>query len=231
MSDLLNSIIWHPIPDDQFVNKVFDKHQIYVHHTASSRDPYGVVDWWRKTEEAVSTAFVIAGKEGKRKDGKAWNDGDIVQCFSSKKGGWHLGLKQSHLNAGKPGNKTSTWLNMHTIGIEICNWGQLTKTSNGFKTYAGTIVKDEDVVEYSDKFRGYQFYERYTDAQLENTRQLLRYLCDVYEIDPKFKGMEIFDIDKRALRGENGIWTHVSVRPDKFDCHPQPELVQMLQSL
>ena len=28
-----------------------------------------------------------------------------------------------------------------------------------------------------------------------------------------------------------GLWTHTNVRKDKFDCFPQPELVEMLKGL
>jgi len=34
-----------------------------------------------------------------------------------------------------------------------------------------------------------------------------------------------------ALDGKAGIWTHVSYRYDKSDCHPQPELINMLKTL
>ena len=41
----------------------------------------------------------------------------------------------------------------------------------------------------------------------------------------------MWDISDKALAGEAGVWTHVSFRTDKSDCHPQPELIQMLKSL
>jgi len=28
-----------------------------------------------------------------------------------------------------------------------------------------------------------------------------------------------------------GVWTHVSYRSDKSDCHPDPNLIQMLKTL
>jgi hypothetical protein len=33
------------------------------------------------------------------------------------------------------------------------------------------------------------------------------------------------------LRGDKGIFTHVSYRKDKRDCHPQKELVEILKSI
>jgi N-acetyl-anhydromuramyl-L-alanine amidase AmpD len=226
----LDEIVWRPQPDSQYVNEDFEKHQIVLHHTAGEADPASVIEWWNKTSERVGTAFIIAGHAPTN---AKWKDGQIWQAFGSAKAAWHLGVNQKHLNVAKPGAKSATWLNMNTIGCELTCWGQLTPSIKGFKTYEGNIIPDDQVIEYTTPFRGYHFYHKYTPTQLENTRKLLVYLCDRYAIDRKFKGMEIFDVDKRALRGENGIFTHVSYRPpgEKWDCHPQPDLIDMLQSL
>jgi N-acetyl-anhydromuramyl-L-alanine amidase AmpD len=226
----LDEIVWRPQPDSQYVNEDFEKHQIYLHHTAGGANPKEAIGWWNKTKERVGTAFLIAGHAP---TGAEWKDGQIWQAFGSAKAAWHLGLTEKHLKIAQPGAKTSTWLNMSSIGCELTCWGQLTESSKGFKTYEGNIIPDDQVIEYSTPFRGYSFYHRYSNGQIEGTRKLLLYLCERYNIDKRFKGMEMFDIDKRALKGENGIWTHVSVRPmgEKWDCHPQPDLIDMLQSL
>ena len=41
----------------------------------------------------------------------------------------------------------------------------------------------------------------------------------------------MWDISENALRGDEGIFTHASVRSDVTDCHPQPEFVRMLMEL
>lgn len=41
----------------------------------------------------------------------------------------------------------------------------------------------------------------------------------------------MFDICTRAMDGENGIFTHTSVRSEKFDFSPQPKLIKMLQEI
>ncbi|MBW3546090.1 MAG: N-acetylmuramoyl-L-alanine amidase [Bacteroidetes bacterium] len=225
MQYILENIKSTPLPTNQYINEVVSKDQIFIHHTASSASPVGVLDWWATTPDRVGTAFIIAGA-GRVTSG--WKDGDIHQCFHSSKWGWHLGLKGSHLVRG---GRSSRDLNAKSIGIEICNWGWLTLKNDKFYSYVDSVVPESRVVEYDSLYKGKRYYEKYTDAQLENTRKLLIYLSSKYEIDPKFKGPEIFDIDRRCLMGESGIWTHTSVRPDKFDCHPQPELIQMLESL
>lgn len=228
MSNFVESITQAQLSKNQYVDEIFDKQQIYLHHTASSPDPFGVIEWWQSNKDRIATAFIIAGNSGVM---KRWKDGEIVQCFSSKKGAWHLGVSRADLARGEPGSKTSTMLNLNSVGIELCNWGYLIQKNGKFITYEGNAVPENQICEYTTPFRGYKHYQKYTDAQIESMRKLLMYLCDLYSIEKKFKGKEIFDIDKRALRGENGIFTHVSVRVDKFDCHPQPELIQMLESL
>ena len=46
--------------------------------------------------------------------------------------------------------------------------------------------------------------------------------------NPKGTG---FELNTDALAGKPGIWSHTSVRKDKFDVHPQDELIAMLKSL
>lgn len=222
------NLTFDPLPDNQFKKEITTKTQVYLHHTASSPDPIGVKEWWISNGEAVSTSFIIGGKFSKRKDGRVWKDGEIFQCFSTKYWGWHLGLKAKHLIAG---GKSSLDLNRNAIGIEICNWGGLTLKNGKFYTYAGNTIPKADVIELDAPFRGYKFWQKYTPAQIESTKNILLYCNKTWGIDIKYKGDAIFDIDKRALMGENGVWTHCSVRPDKSDIFPQKEMIEMLRSL
>lgn len=217
-----------PFAPQHFMDETSNKKQIYIHHTASSPNPYGVVKWWETTPERVATSFIIGGSPG---SSPTWKNGDIIQVFSSSKWGWHLGVKKEHLAKGGPKAKSNTELNKESIGIEICSWGQLTHTPDGFKNYAGGKVPDWEVCELSQPYRGFKYYQKYTPEQLQNTFDLLKFLCDKWQIPSKFKGLRMFDICPEALQGEPGIWTHTSVRPDKFDCFPQPELISMLSAL
>jgi N-acetyl-anhydromuramyl-L-alanine amidase AmpD len=223
---VLQKIIPKFLDEDQYIKEEVPKVQIYLHHTASSPDPYGVFKWWAQTPERIATAFIIG-----RGTGTTWKDGDIIQAFNSSHWAWHLGLKPSHLAVGGVGAKTNKYLNSRSIGIEICSWGQLTKTDKGFISYAGTIVPDVDVVELPMSYRGFRYYQAYTDAQLDSVRELVLYLGNKWKIPTAFKGPEMFNVCPKALQGEPGVWTHTSVRPDKNDCFPQPQLIEMLKSL
>jgi hypothetical protein len=41
----------------------------------------------------------------------------------------------------------------------------------------------------------------------------------------------MWDISANALKGVNGIYTHVSYRSDKNDCSPQFNLIETLKTL
>jgi hypothetical protein len=185
------------------------------------------MEYWESNAERVGTSLIVAGTPPKSVT--AWKDGDIVQCFSTKYWAYHLGLKASHLPVG---SKSSKFLNSNAIGIELCNWGLLTMKKDGSVMNAyGKTVPENQITEFSAPYRGSKYYHTYTDAQLESTRQLLIFLGQRWDIPVKFKGINMFEIDVRCQKGESGVWTHTSIRPDKSDCSPQPNLIQMLNSL
>lgn len=218
----LSEIVNVQFPDNQYFKEEFKKTQIYLHHTAGNPSGTGVFSYWDDNTEKVATCVAISGK------GKGTVDGQIVQGFSSKFWAYHLGLKQDIFT--KTGVKYQS-LDKISIGIEICNWGFVTKTERGWETYVGALIPETEVVEYEQPFKGHKHYQRYTDAQIESVYKLLKHWGKTYGIDTKFKGEAIFGIDERALKGESGIFTHNSVRADKTDIHPQKEVIQMLKAL
>jgi N-acetyl-anhydromuramyl-L-alanine amidase AmpD len=221
----INKIIQYNLPDHQYYSEVLRKTQIYIHHTAGNSNPLLVVDSWKQTPEKISTAFVIAGKPDKS---KSYQDGDIVQGFSSKYWSYHLGIKKEIFQSRNIEYKP---LDKYSIGIELCNWGYLKKGQDGkFRTYVNSIVPEEEAIKLDTPFRRYEYWHNYTDAQINALRDLLVYLCDKFNI-PKTYNEDMWDVSNKALSGESGIWTHVSVRSDKTDCYPHTKLVTMLKSL
>jgi len=215
----LSEIIQVDFPNDQYIREAYDKNQIVLHHTVSGQGVNGDIAWWRKTTARVGTAIIVG-----------W-DGKIYQCFSSKYWAYHLGLKTSN-------NKS---LNRGSIGIEIDAWGGLVRTNRQWypakwdkdlkKFVANTRVAPiQNVQVYPNGFRGFYGFEKYTEKQIEAVRQLLVFWNERYDI-PLDYHEDMWDISDNALAGKDGIWTHVSYRKDKSDCHPQPELIQMLKSL
>ena len=226
----LSRIKMDKLTSKEYFREANPKKQIYLHHTVSHPSPKNDVNTWRRLPYRIGTCILIAGKPYPKED--YYVDGDIYQCFSSKYWAYHLG---SHARGNKIPiqfkNRANTRkLERGSIAIEICNAGWLTWERGKFYSSFRTVVPEEEVIEYVDKYRGQRFYHKYTEAQIESLRQLLVFFCEKYDI-PKTYQPDMWDISENALGGNPGIFTHTSVRSDKTDCHPQPELVNMLMNL
>lgn len=119
-----------------------------------------------------------------------------------------------------------------SIGIEICNYGPLTLKGDQFFNWVNKPINQSEVVELDKPFRGYKYWERYTDAQIESLRSLILYLSNKWQIDIQ-KGIydeNWFDLNE-AWFTTGGLRSHTQVRKDKFDIFPQKEMIQMLMSL
>lgn len=205
-------------PDNQYVQAIYPKKQIVLHHTASGRGAEGDIRYWKSTKPRIATSIVID-----------WT-GVLLQCFNSKYFGYHLGVGGKG-NKIDPKYKTDQhWYDKHSIGIEIDAWGQLEYKNGKFHCWTGKEISEDRVVEYPDKFRGFQFYEKYTDAQIRSVEALLLWWNYKYGIPLDYSDA-IFDINENALRKRSGVYTHCSYRTDKFDIHPQSEMIAMLKGL
>lgn len=214
---LMQKIDMVDFPKDQYYRAKTEKYQIYLHHTVSpGHSAKGDINYWLSTKSRIATHVIID------------QNGQIWQCFSSKYWAHHLGIKTEvfqKLNL----ESLNLYLNKHSLSIELDSLGPL-HADGSSKAYGSRCRQHGGIVEYTDKYRGFQYFERYTDAQLESLQMLLKYWSGVYEIDTTYRD-EMWDVSKIALSGKSGIWTHTSVRPDKSDCHPQEELIQILKSL
>ena len=222
--DKTRDLTYYNFPSSQYIQEEHEKSQIYLHHTAGNSSATGVFKYWETTSERVATCIVIAGKPGKK---DFFKDGDIVQGFASRHFGYHLGLKEATFQKNGVPYKS---LDKISIGIEICNWGQLTHKNGKFYNWVNKLVPEGEVIELETPHRNHKYYHNYTDAQIASTEKLLRYWGSRYNI-PLAYNPDIFDMCKRALKGEPGVYTHNSVRYDKVDIYPHPKLVQMLKSL
>jgi N-acetyl-anhydromuramyl-L-alanine amidase AmpD len=206
-------------PITQYLREEHPKKQIYLHHTAGRSNGENTFKWWASNPERVATCVCISGLGAV--------DGQIVQGYSSKYWAYHLGVKRSVFDAyGVP----YTNLDKYSIGIEICNWGQLSFTGGKFYNYVGGEVPEKEVIKLDVPYKRHIYFHNYTDAQIESVRQLLVLWNQRYNIPLKYNE-DIWTVTQRALRGEAGVFTHNSVRADKIDIYPHPKMIQMLKSL
>jgi N-acetyl-anhydromuramyl-L-alanine amidase AmpD len=214
------------LTEEQYFKVETPKKMIFLHHTAGNASAINTARFWQQDSAKIATSFIIAGAVKPSPNGE--KDGDIIQCFGSKYYAYHLGLKQELFQAmGVPYQS----IDKISIGIEICNWGQLTKNEAGsFKNYVGGLVPANEVTELETPFKGFKYFHSYTDAQIQATKDLVTYLCDKFQIS-KVYNPDIFDLTKRAFMGENGIYSHNAVRRDKVDVYPCPRMIAMLKSL
>jgi hypothetical protein len=210
-------------PATQYLQEEHPKKQIYLHHTAGNADAEATFRGWAGNADRIATCVSISGKIA----GKPELDGQIVQGFSSKFWAYHLGIPESVFAAYKIPYQR---LDKISIGIEICNWGQLTKQGNKFINYVGREVPANEVCELATPYKGHKYFHNYTDAQIESVKQLLLLWKDKYGI-PLTYNEDIWAVTPRALKGEAGVFTHNSVRKDKVDIYPHPKMIEMLKSL
>ena len=225
MSLDLNKIKQVPLKETQYIKEEIKKSQIVLHHTAGNSSGVGTIRMWDTDNRGrIATCVTISGK-GQSKD---TYDGEICQAFSSRHWAYHLGIKPDVFRSR--GIKYQS-LDKISIGIEICNWGPLEKVGNKFFNYVDREVPFDQVCELEKPYKGFKYYHAYTDAQIESVRQLLLYWKDIYGIDLTYREQDMWQVSDRALKGENGVYTHNSYRRDKTDISPQPKMIEMLKSL
>lgn len=176
------------LPENEYYPAEYDKKTIILHHTAGSHRPDWVVSAWDRDQTRggkplrVATQYVIGGKS--TRDGNTDWDGKIIEAFPVKSWAHHLGTK----------NSNNTQLNKIAIGIEICNYGPLTKSADGdFFTYVNSRVPEEDVVDLGKNWKGYRYYQKYTEAQIESVKFLIEKFAEDFNIDIKKGMLELFE--------------------------------------
>lgn len=226
MSELdLKKIKQVPLSDKQYVKEETKKVQIVLHHTAGNSSGVSTIKMWDADDRGrIATCVTVSGK------GVSTNtfDGEICQAFSSKNWAYHLGIKPDVFRAQGLPYKS---LDPISIGIEICNWGPLTKKGDKFYNYVDRLVPNDQVCTLEKPYKGFVHYHAYTDAQLESVRQLLVYWGKLWNIPLIYNEQDMWQVSKNALSAVPGVYTHNSYRKDKTDISPQPKMIEMLKSL
>lgn len=216
MSDILKKIVSIPFAGNYYKVE-HEKKQVVLHHTVSGGSAKAVASYWGHLKARIATCIIID---------KA---GVPHQLFSSKYWGGHIGNVRSQFKKFD----IPIWnISKHSIGVEIISWGGLKKIDNKFYNCYGGEVKDANITYFEEGFRGFNYFDSYTEEQIQTLKKLLIFWNKRYGIPLDYQGYDdIFDISEKALKGEKGIFGHCSYRPDKSDIFPQKEMIEMLESL
>lgn len=129
---------------------------LVTHYTASDSFE-NVIKRFADPTTKVSAHFVVG------------RDGKVAQCVSLNKVAYHAGTSQW---------KNIVGLNGHSFGIEMCNFGPLTKKGQDWFTWTGKKLPNDDI--YIDpKGKGWQMYPH---AQLEAVYDIAKELTEQYNL-------------------------------------------------
>lgn len=224
MSLDLKKIKQVPLRESQYFKEETPKRQIVLHHTAGGPSAINVISSWDADDRGrIATPIVISGPNA-----KGTYDGEICQAFSSRHWAYHLGIKPEVFRAYKVSYQK---LDKIAIGIEICNWGQLTLKNGKYYNYVDREVPANQVTTLETPYKGFKYFHRYSDAQIQSVKDLLVYWKGVYNIDLTYNYDQMFTVNTKALKGENGLYSHNSYRKDKIDIYPCPRMIEMLKTL
>lgn len=205
-----------PLKGGQYYPVNYDKFAIALHHTAGG-SIIEAFNWWNQTKEVVGTPYGIE------------RDGTLYECFPVRQWAYQFGLSNV-----TPAQKST--FEKGVVGIELASYGWVLKEGNEFFSYPAwpqktrrVKIKSEDVVELKESWRGHKFWHRYTEKQIETTVKLCRYLVDEFKIQVQENLETFFEYDLSVVKEKkSGIWSHTTVRKDKYDVYPDPDLIKAL---
>lgn len=118
-----------------------------------------------------------------------------------------------------------------TIGIELASWGALTKKPGGNTLFAfggaddvgdaDELVASGKVVKLGTPYRGFEYFEAYTKAQIGSVLEGVPWLCDQHGI-PRKMAKEVVRplVNVAKWRAYEGVVHHAMFRQDRTDLHP-----------
>lgn len=206
-----------PLKGNQHYPESQNKKRIGLHHTAGG-SAVEAVRWWNQTPDKVGTALLIE------------RNGDALQCFEIAAWAYACGV----------GNAL---FEKEAVQIELVSYGFVIPDDNTGEFYAYPqwplknkrikIPKDQ-VIRLDKPWRGFQFYHKYTDEQIETTVQLCRYLVNRFKIEIQSNLDGFWDYDPNFVKNQKkGLFSHTTVRPEgsgKWDIYPDPKLLAALKA-
>ena len=188
------------LKSNQYYNVKTTKKKIFLHDTAGA-SASSSINWWNEKPDHIAAPYLIE------------RDGTIIEAFDPSYWAYALGV---------PGG---TDMEKESIHIELCNYGGLSEMGGKYYIFGNKLneIPIEKVQLYKVSHRGFKAFEKYTAAQIKSTILLIDYLCKTFKI-------KISDVENFWYFGakSKGLHSHTTVRKDKSDIHPQPELIKAI---
>ncbi|MEX0792683.1 MAG: N-acetylmuramoyl-L-alanine amidase [Pirellulaceae bacterium] len=171
---------------------------IIIHYTAGG-SLEGTVGWFRNPSSKVSSHYVVG------------RSGGTVQMVPLSEVAWHAGRSQL---AGKEG------VNQFSVGIEVCNWGKLRKTEEGFVTYTGNKYRGPEPIQSADG----AYWEPFTDEQYATLVKLCKHLAQAHPVTHITGHSDIANPPGRKIDPGQGFqWEKIRTGlEDSFEGHIGP---------
>jgi len=212
--------------DVNFYNEETEKNIILLSNSENNLNPENLTKTWinihKSDKEQLKRAshFVIGGKSN---ESSKW-DGKVIRTFDDKYWSYPFYMNDNEIFK-------------KVISIEICNLGPIIKINEQFYTLNGVLVSEDDVIELDHL--GYKYYHKYTQDQIKNLENLLKYLSSKHNIKLKkiiygSGGIKPF-YDKNWFSSykpnTNGLKTKNNILLGSIGISPQKELIDMLNSI
>jgi N-acetyl-anhydromuramyl-L-alanine amidase AmpD len=187
------------LPQTQLLPQNGKLRRIVLHHTAGA-SAKSTFDYWASTPERVGTAYMIE------------RDGTIYETFDpAKYWCYHIGSGSNNRD------------NAESVGIELCSAGGLKKRDGKYYAFGvyspKTEVNAADVFDNGTLYRGFQYFARYTDAQIASALELIEKLLETYPTIER-KTPKNHTAYYNDWKNFGGVVSHTHLRADKSDVHP-----------
>ena len=182
----------YKLDDKNYYLTEFNKRQIVIGNSFSEKD-YHIKGWQNR----------MGGVYKKTSTFTIFKNGEIHQHFEPS-------MYSDFLDNKSMDKK------IISISMENQGWLQKDLTNNEYFNWVGNIYKKNKVV-FEKRWRGYTYWDNYTKKQITACSELVRYLCDKYDIPKNCVGHNTY-ID--GIEYFEGVTYRSNYYKDSTDLNP-----------
>lgn len=119
-------------------------------------------------------------------------------------------------------------IDKHSISIVLENMGSVFYDYQTEKYLNWIFEECNEELVYEKNWKGFRYWEAYTEAQFDSTVALCRYLCDKYKIPVDSLGFNVHHMDAKNFQG---IVTRSNFSVDYNDLNPSFNFAYFLSEL